>query len=89
MPPQSATNGEEIEAEEQEEEPAGVDEIYTDDTGTIDEGELPTPLEPQVRRSSRVHQPSTRYHTSNYVLIIDEGEPQSFQEVKTHKNKYE
>ena len=50
---------------------------------------MPTPLELQVRRSNRVHQPSTRYPVSYYVLITDEGEPESFQEVKTHKDKHE
>jgi hypothetical protein len=31
--------------------------------------------------------PSTRYSTSEYVLITDEGEPESFQEVQSHKGK--
>ena len=34
----------------------------------------------QVRRSTREHRPSTRYPSSEYMLVIDEGEPQSFQE---------
>uniref|UniRef100_A0A2N9IRB9 Integrase catalytic domain-containing protein n=1 Tax=Fagus sylvatica TaxID=28930 RepID=A0A2N9IRB9_FAGSY len=53
-------------------------------------GEQPIPLEmeePQVRRSTRKHCPSTRYSTSEYVLITDEGEPESFQEVQSHKDK--
>ena len=87
--PLSATNGEEIEAEEQEEDSAGVDEKNADDTRSIDEGELLTPPEPPVRRSSRVHQPTTRYSVSDYVLITDEGEIESFQEAMTCKNKHE
>jgi hypothetical protein len=43
--------------------------------------------EPQVRRSTRERHPSTRYSTSEYVLITDEGEPESFQEVQSHKDK--
>jgi hypothetical protein len=43
--------------------------------------------EPQVRRSTRGRRPSTRYSTSEYVLITDEGEPESFQEVQSHKDK--
>jgi hypothetical protein len=42
---------------------------------------------PQVRRSTRERRPSTRYSTSEYVLITDEGEPESFQEVQSHKDK--
>jgi len=33
------------------------------------------------------HQPSTRYPSSEYILITDEGEPKSFEEVQTHKDK--
>ena len=34
----------------------------------------------QVRRSTREHRPSTRYPSFEYMLVIDEGESQSFQE---------
>jgi hypothetical protein len=43
--------------------------------------------EPQVRRSTRERRPLTRYSTSEYVLITDEREPESFQEVQSHKDK--
>ena len=36
---------------------------------------------PQLRRTTREHQPSTRYPSSEYILIADEGEPESFQEI--------
>ena len=36
-----------------------------------------------------MHKPLTRYLASNYILITDEGELESFQEVKTHKDKHE
>ena len=49
---------------------------------------LPHPLQevqdentPQlVYKSTRPHKPSRRYLASNYILLIDEGEPDSFQE---------
>ena len=34
----------------------------------------------QARKPTREHRPSTRYPSSEYMLVIDEGEPQSFQE---------
>ena len=36
-----------------------------------------------------MHQSSIRYPASDYVLITDERELESFQEVKTHKDKHE
>ena len=40
-----------------------------------------------MRRTSRECQPSTRYPSLEYILIIDEGELESFQEVQSHKDK--
>ena len=37
-------------------------------------------LIPQARRSTREHRLSTRYPSFEYMLVINEGEPQSFQE---------
>ena len=39
-----------------------------------------------MRRTTR-GQPSTRYPSSEYILIVDEGEPESFKEVESHKDK--
>ena len=44
-------------------------------------------VEPQVRRSTRERRPSTRYPTSEYTMITEEGEAESFQEVQSHKDK--
>ena len=44
-------------------------------------------LEPQVRRSTRERRPSTRDLTSENTMITKEGEPESFQEVQSHKDK--
>ena len=38
-------------------------------------------------RSTREHCPSIKYPTFEYVLINDEREPKSFQEVQSHKDK--
>lgn len=32
-------------------------------------------------------QPSKQYSPNEYILITEKGEPESFQEVKTHKQK--
>ncbi|KAK9134880.1 hypothetical protein Syun_014210 [Stephania yunnanensis] len=49
------------------------------------EGEQTPPptalVEPSLRRSERGLLPSTRYPSSNYVTITEEGEPESFQKV--------
>ena len=59
-------------------------------TNGVKQGEQPPSLEmvePQVRRSTRERRPSTRYPTSEYAMITKEGEPESFQEVQSHKDK--
>ena len=42
-------------------------------------------LIPQARRSTREYYPYTRYPSSEYMLVIDEGEPQSFHEAMQDK----
>ena len=37
--------------------------------------------------STRERQPSTRYPSLEYILIADEGELESFQEIQSHKDK--
>ena len=44
-------------------------------------------VESQVRRSTRECCLSTRYPIANYIMITEEGEPKSFQEVQFHKDK--
>ena len=44
-------------------------------------------VESQVRRSTGERHPSTRYPTSKYTMITEEGKPESFQEVQSHKDK--
>ena len=53
-------------------------------TDGVEQGEQPPPLEmvePQVKRSTRERCPSTKYPTSEYTMITEEGEPKSFKEV--------
>ena len=47
------------------------------DTRGVDQREHIPPLEegPQLRRTTREHQQSTRHPSSEYILIVDEGEP--------------
>ena len=40
-----------------------------------------------MKRSTRERRPSTRYPISEYIMITEEGEPESFQEVQSHKDK--
>ena len=40
-----------------------------------------------MRQTTKEHQPSTRYLSSDYILIADEGELESFQEIQSHKDK--
>ena len=44
-------------------------------------------VEPQVRRSTREHRASSRYPTSESLLLTDEGEPESFQEAQSHNDR--
>ena len=69
---------------------AGVDGDDAQDIEDVEQGEQLVPLEmeePQVRRSTRERPPSTRNPSSEYILLIDKGEPECFQEVESHKDK--
>ncbi|GFY88010.1 basic helix-loop-helix (bHLH) DNA-binding superfamily protein [Actinidia rufa] len=68
------------------------DELKIDgDVKGVEQGEQPSTLEiphPVVRRTLREHQPSSIYPSSEYLLIIDEEEPESFSEAQTSKEKF-
>ena len=71
-------------------EPTCVDGDDVTDTNGVEQGEQPPPLEivePQVRRYTRKRRPSTRYPNSEYSMITEERELESFQEVQSHKDK--
>ena len=55
-----------------------IDELPRDDSASdVPAQELVEheDLKPQVRRSTKEHHPSTRYLSSEYMLVIYEGEP--------------
>ena len=94
----NSTKKEEVQDENYGDEPTefnanesvGVDGDDVTNTDGVEQGEQPPPLkmvEPQVRRSTRDCHPSTRYPTSKYTMIIEEGEQESFQEVQSHKDE--
>lgn len=41
----------------------------------------------QLRRSERERQPSTRYPASEYTMVTDAGEPESFHEAQVHEDR--
>ena len=92
IPTDDATGGGMPESEQEEEEPVVGDQETTVDEEGVEQGEPENPVPPEevgppLRRSSREHQPSTRYPSSDYILITDEGEPESFQDVQSCRDK--
>ena len=47
------------------------------------------PIEPELRRSTRERRSSTRYPPHKYMMLIDEGEPEHFEEAISHQHKSE
>ena len=93
-----ATNKEEVQDENlgdetiavDGDEPVGIDGDNAQDIENVEQGEQPVPPkmeDPQVRRSTRECRPSTRYPSSEYILLTDERKPKYFQEVESHKDK--
>ncbi|CAL5395058.1 unnamed protein product [Camellia sinensis] len=81
--PQHATNDVELQdgfPEEEDPEEEGVEQ---------GEPQPPPPetVGPQLRISTREFKPSSNYPTSDYILLTDEGELESFQEAQNHKEK--
>ena len=68
------------------------DDAAEDDVEPEIEGEQ-SPQEPlpqtPLRRSTREKQPSRKYSSNEYVMISDQGEPKTYQEVLKHENKTE
>jgi len=92
------TTREEVQDENLGDEPIAVDGDETarvdcndaQDIEDVEQGEHPIPPEmeePQVRRSTREHRPLTKYPSSEYILLTDEGESECFQEVESHEDK--
>ena len=67
-----------------------VDDPLPADVEPVEENPTEPPVEPQImRRSTRERQPSTRYSVSDYVMLTDGGEPETYQEVMSHEKKGE
>ncbi|KAM1516880.1 hypothetical protein ACFX10_015793 [Malus domestica] len=56
--------------------------------GEPNQGEPPAPHEneDQVRRSSRGQIPSTKYSSSEYIMLTNYGEPKTYEEAKAHND---
>jgi hypothetical protein len=68
----------------------GDPESANDDIDVIPEQVMQeAPDEPQLRRSTRPRQPSTKYSPHEYVLVTDGGEPECFDEAMSHEKKSE
>ena len=54
------------------------------------DGKLPLPTyEPPLKRSTREHQPSTRYPPNEYVMLTDRREPKTYREAILYESKKE
>ena len=54
------------------------------------DGEVLSPLDadgPRTSRSGRTPTQSSRYSSSYYLIVIDEGEPKNFKEAQAHTEK--
>ncbi|KAE8707707.1 hypothetical protein F3Y22_tig00110377pilonHSYRG00170 [Hibiscus syriacus] len=62
----------------------------THDEPAQEEPQSSSPTAPEPRRSSRYIRPSTWYNADEYVMLTDEGEPQSYKETTsdTHKEEW-
>ncbi|RXI01012.1 hypothetical protein DVH24_001246 [Malus domestica] len=56
--------------------------------GELYQGEPPAPQEneDQVRRSSRSRRPSTKYYSSEYIILTNYGEPETYEEARTYND---
>ena len=67
-----------------------VDDGMPESEQVVEQGEQPPQQvisELQIIRTNRESRPSSKYPSSEYVFITDEGEPENFQEVHTHADK--
>lgn len=64
-------------------------DAQNEDEEVHEQGEqnVPQTEEAQVRRSTRERRPSTKYSSSEFILITEESVPDNYQEVLTHKEK--
>ncbi|KAM1670675.1 hypothetical protein ACFX2K_044618 [Malus domestica] len=67
-----------------QEEPSQEEQIQEEPN----QGEPPTPQENenQVRRSNRNRRPSTKYSSSEYIMLTNYGEPKTYEEARAHND---
>ena len=67
----------------------GGDDDHDDDNNDEDGDEplehRPILAEPQLRRSTRQTQPSSRYPSNDYVLLTNGGEPETYEEAMSQE----
>ena len=60
-----------------------------DEEEQVEQPHQESPPPPQLRRSTRERHTSRRYSSNEYVMISDQGEPESYEEVMEHEKKAE
>ena len=61
-----------------------VDEEHAEEEEEVAAPEL---VEPQVRRFTREHRPSTKYPSEDFIILTNEGDPECLEEVLVHQEK--
>ncbi|CAH9062481.1 unnamed protein product [Cuscuta epithymum] len=87
VPEEDKVHEDNSEAEEDEETEESARQGETQSTPSDTDDGSSSQMVPTVRRSERGHIPSTRYTSSEYLLLTEDGEPESFQEAVSHKDK--
>jgi len=67
-----------------------IDDVEEEHGMSQDEdlGDAPEPPQVQIQRSNRQKEPSTWYHSNDYVTLTDEGEPECYLEaIESEENK--
>ncbi|GKV40824.1 hypothetical protein SLEP1_g48425 [Rubroshorea leprosula] len=86
-PKPSVMNDDHNEVDEQQVQEPVVEHFVEEETHP--EEQVQPPQQPQVRRSTRLHQPSRKYSTDEYVLLTNGGEPETYYEAMESENKKE
>ncbi|GKV52757.1 hypothetical protein SLEP1_g59325 [Rubroshorea leprosula] len=86
-PKPSVMNDDDSEVDEQQVQGPVVEHFVEEETNQ--EEQVQPPQQPQVKRSTRLHQPSQKYSTNEYVLLTDGGEPETYYEAMESENKKE
>ncbi|GKV36538.1 hypothetical protein SLEP1_g44659 [Rubroshorea leprosula] len=86
-PKLSVMNDDHREVDEQQVQEPVVEHFVEEETHQ--EEQVQPPQQPQVRRSTRLHQPSRKYSIDEYVLLTNGGELETYYEAMESENKRE